>query len=307
MDKIGLINYLSLNGKDKTWAELSEMFNISNSETARNIWLRYRKTNNKIKKSENIIQLEESSKDGIHLVLGCVHVPHENKVVIDKIIQFISEYKDRIKGFHLIGDFLDLETLSSHNKNQKDLTGLTLGVEYNKGNQVLDKFDAVLPEGTQKTFIYGNHEDRYFRFVNDVNNYKIADAIKSPHEALKLKDRGYEVLTSWKEDFKQIGKYQLLHGIFCSQNPTKTHLDRLKTSCIFAHTHRVGMTFDSGNHSVNIGTLCDMKSSAFNYVSRLEKLNWKNGFGIININGNNSNAELIVVENNKFFYGGKQY
>lgn len=50
----------------------------------------------------------QQKKDGIHIVLGCVHCPHENKVLVEKLISFIKENKDKIIGFHLIGDFMDM-------------------------------------------------------------------------------------------------------------------------------------------------------------------------------------------------------
>jgi len=90
-----------------------------------------------------------------------------------------------------------------------------LGYEYKIGNQVLDLFDQVLNKDVQKTFIYGNHSARFLTYMKDIDNKKIADVIPSPEQALKLSDRGYTVMNNWKEDFLQVGPYQLFHGIYC--------------------------------------------------------------------------------------------
>lgn len=250
---------------------------------------------------------EKIKKSGIHLVLACVHVPFHNKVLLNKLLNFIEDQRDNIIGFHLIGDYLDMRSLSSYDDKTITLSGLTLGKEYKEGNRVLDLFEAVLPEDIQKTFIYGNHENRYDRYVSNVKNYKTADTIQSPYEALCLEDRGYKVLTNWQDDYFTVGKYQLFHGTTCSINPSKTNVDKLRTSCIFGHTHRINQHYEGWLHGVNIGCLADLTSDTFGYASRVEKFNWKNGFGIINVSGKYSQAEVIVCEDNGFFYQGKRY
>lgn len=248
-----------------------------------------------------------SKREGFHLVLGCVHVPFHNKVLLRKLLNMIEDQKDNILGFHLIGDFLDLKSLSSFDDKVVETSGLTLGKEYAEGNKVLDLFEAVLPKNIQKTFIYGNHEARYLKHISSIKNYKTADAISSPEQALNLEQRGYQILTDWKDDFITIGKYQVFHGIACTTNSAKTHVDKLRASCMFAHTHRIGQHYEGWLHGVNIGCLAQMDSETFTYLSRVEKSQWKNGFGIINISGDKSQAEVIVCEDNGFFYNGKKY
>lgn len=254
-----------------------------------------------------ISRKESVKKSGIHIVLGCVHVPFHNKVLLNKLLDFIEDQKDNIIGFHLIGDFMDMKSLSSHDDKTIDLSGLTLGKEYQEGNNVLDLLDEVLPDNIQKTFLYGNHEDRYLRHISNIKNYKTADAIQSPEQALNLNQRGYIVKNDWKEGYVTIGKYQLLHGISLTVNSCKTHVEKLRSSCIFAHTHKVGQYYEGWLHGVNIGHFGDENSKGFSYLSRVERAPWKNGFGIISISGKHSQAETVVCEDNGFFYNGKRY
>lgn len=260
----------------------------------------------KWKESKNITAIKRSE-DGMHIVIGCTHCPYENQELVVKLCSFISDYKHKIAGFHLIGDFMNMGALSPHNDKTVDLTGYTLGQEYFAGNKLLDVFDSVLPKNIRKTYLGGNHEFWYDRYVSNIKNFKTADALPSPYNALKLVQRGYEVKTDWKEDFFIVGSYHLIHGLYCSTNPCKAHIDKLRQNVLFAHTHRVGQHFEGKLHGMNIGTLADINSEGFKYSSRIERQAWNNGFGIINVSGNESQAELIVCNNNSFYYAGKKY
>lgn len=248
------------------------------------------------------------AKKGMHIVLSCLHVPFENKQLVKSLAEFIDDYKDRIAGFHLIGDFLDMRSLSMHDRGNVPLQGVTLGYEYKKGNAILDYFDSVLPVECQKTFLYGNHEDRFKRLgsMNEVNQY--IDALPSPEAALHLKDRGYLVKTNWREDYFKLGKLQLIHGIFCTTTAAKTHLNRMKTSVMFGHTHRVDSYYETNHGAFNIGCFADIDSEGFSYLSRIERLNWRNAFGLVHIGDEGHfQADIISCHESSFYYGGKQY
>jgi len=272
------------------WLEIANQFNVEGTNK---------------EKSDYVRRLHNKEKNkGLHLVIGCVHVPFHNEILLQKLLTFITDNKEQISGFHIVGDFLDLKSLSTHDVDVIDKTGWTLGKEYKEGNKVLDRIDAVLPEYCQKTFIYGNHSDRFNRYISNIRNYKHSDAIASPKEALKLQERGYIVYTNWKEDYVQIGKYQLFHGQFCNQNPAKTHTLKSKTSCVFFHTHRIDQYYEKGLHGINGGCLADLESPAFKYASRYERELWQNAFVVIN---DGEQAELIISNNNTFYFGGKKY
>ena len=66
------------------------------------------------------------------------------------IINLIKDLGNKIKGFHLIGDILDMNSLSAHEPNKVPLPGITLGYEYAEGNKYLDSFEQVLPKNINK-------------------------------------------------------------------------------------------------------------------------------------------------------------
>jgi hypothetical protein len=268
------------------------------------------KTLFKVKFEESWIkQPKKDTKVGIHIIAGCQHVPFQNRKMQAGLIQLIKDLGDKVKGFHLIGDTLDLNSLSAHEPNKVPLEGITLGYEYKEGNRYLDSFDKVLPNNIEKTYIWGNHEDRWRRHISDINNSKYASALPSPTEALSLEERGYKVYDNWKEDYHLLGKHlQLIHGEFCTRYPARTHMDRMKTSVMFAHTHRIDISYDGEKAGFNIGWGGDPEAPAFSYVSRLTKMNWINGFALVHIDENgNFFTQVMPVYHNKFWYNGVAY
>ena len=246
---------------------------------------------------------------GTHLVTGCNHVPFDNKNMTNGMLDLITDLGDKLKGMHLIGDFLDLNSLSSHDKGRKPLEGVTLSMEYNEGNKTLDKFDAVLPENCIKNYMYGNHEDRYIRHMGSSDNAKLGESLISPEAGLKLEKRGYNILTNWKKDKIQLGNHlDLIHGEFCNIHTAKKHLDSFRGSIMFVHTHRIQMHIESSVGGFNIGFGGDKDSPIFNYATRAMKEVWANGFALVDIDEDGFfHVTQITMFNNCFYYNGKKY
>lgn len=246
---------------------------------------------------------------GMHILMGCNHVPFENKRLHEGIIELLKDYKSELKGFHLLGDFMDINTLSSHDKGKfTAVKDLTLTEEYEAGNELLDKFEEALPEDCWKTYMYGNHEDRYNRWMSNMDNAKTP--LPSPTEALNLWDRGYQVKESWSQDYFTIGKgFDIFHGIYFSIHNAKAHLDKLRTSCAYVHTHRTQSYTEGQMGAYNLGACADFKSKAFNYATRPMKAQWSNGFGILMIdeNGDHYMTQIKVSPEGRFYFGTKQY
>lgn len=246
----------------------------------------------------------------INLVIGCVHSPFENKVVWTGVLKLIRDLGKQLQGVYLIGDILDLNSLSFHEKGRYPINidgkPLTIQREY-KMVKVFDQIDDVADKGIKKYFLYGNHETRHTRHSQIPDNDKII--IEPPEEYFRLRERGYEVKTSWKEDYFKLGEFlEVFHGEMITVNPAKRQLDKLKGSCMFAHSHRAGVHYDGSMASYNIGCLVDTKQPVFDYAGRLTKRNWINGFGQVTIDDEGYfYANIITAYRDKFFYNGKRY
>ena len=246
---------------------------------------------------------------GTHLVTGCNHIPFDNQAMTRGMIELIGDLGDKLKGLHLIGDFLDMNSLSSHDKGRKPLPGVTLSSEYKEANIVLDRIDAILPKNCEKNYMYGNHEDRYLRYMSSSDNAKLGSSLISPEEGLKLEERGYNVLTNWKKDKIKLGNHlDLIHGEFTNIHTAKKHLDSFRGSIMFVHTHRIQMHIESKVGGFNIGFGGDKDSPVFNYATRAMKETWANGFALVDIDEDGYfHVTQITMFNDCFYYNGKKY
>tara|TARA_R110000851_G_scaffold57420_2_gene133760 strand:+ start:5995 stop:7065 length:1071 start_codon:yes stop_codon:yes gene_type:complete len=264
-----------------------------------------RREQNKL--SINVPSIKDQA--GMHILLGCNHVPFHHVQLHKGIINLIKDNAHLIKGFHLLGDFLDLNPLSSHDKGKfTAIPGLTLDDEYDIGQGLLYDFDSNLPRDTWKTYLYGNHEDRYNRWMSNMDNAKTP--LISPEAGLGLIGRGYQVKTSWSQDYFTLGNdFDIFHGIYFSIHNGKAHLDKLRRSCAYVHTHRIQNYREGQMAAFNIGSCADFTSSAFNYASRPMKQQWANGFAINMIDeyGVSHITQINVNPQGKFYFGGKLY
>lgn len=244
---------------------------------------------------------------GTYLVLGCAHVPGHNESMINGITKLIGDIRN-LKGLMLIGDFLDLNSLSGHDRGRfTSVRGLTLDGEYEAGNKILNQLTGELARGAEKVYLYGNHEDRWNRYMSDMQNAKTP--LRSPKEALRLVEKGFNVFEHWSSDFVKLGNHlELLHGQYYNTHCAKQHIDKLRGSVVFAHTHRVQMYVEGKTAGFNIGWGGDVSHPFFNYAERGTKSQWQNGFALVTIdNEGNYYVQQIFHHNNKFIYNGKSY
>lgn len=243
---------------------------------------------------------------GTYLVLGCMHVPFHNKNMTSAVLSLMEE-KD-FSGLILNGDFLDCNTLSSHDKGKfTAVPGLTLTKEYEEGNIVMDKLLERLPKDALKVYMYGNHEDRYGRFIADMQNAKTPP--KSPKEGLNLDERGFLTMDDYSSNYFTLGKHlDVIHGIFYNDHSAKKHIDRFRGSVLFAHTHRIQSYIEGNTGGFNIGWGGDKEAPAFRYADRATKASWQNGFAVVTIDKEGDYyVEQVICVNGRFVYGGNPY
>lgn len=318
------------NKPNLTWEEIGQLIELS-GEGARGAWKRYRQEEKALseaveeyvdnfearvtEKPVEIVEIEpvklnksHFTKEGIHVVSGCWHVPFADKQLVAGFMELLQDLGDKVVSFHLAGDFLDLNSLSSHDKGKfTAIPGLSLTDEYAAGNVILDQIDAILPKDCEKSYLWGNHCFRAKRWMGDMQNAKTP--IPMPTEALKLYERGYNVHENWDNDYIKLGDHlMVLHGIYWNQYSAKKHLDVLRTSCLYYHTHRI-QSYVEGNHAAfNGGFMGDLKSPAFNYASMGMKSQWQNGFNLVYVDSKGDFfMQQIIVCNGKFVYGNKIY
>ena len=243
------------------------------------------------------------------IVISDVHRPFHNQTLWNKLLQLINDMGSSLYGIVIAGDYLDLYTLGSYNNESlANLSNITLQDEYLDGLQGIDEINSAF-KGAKKLFLFGNHEDRYFRHIKEKDNAKYGGALINPIEALYLHERGWITKTDWQSDYFTLGKHlDIVHGVYTSIHAAKAHLDKTQHSVMFGHTHRV-QCFHQGNRAAfNIGGLYDIKSKGFNYMPRFQRQLWANGFALVNVTDNGDfYVEQVNVWADKFLANGKMY
>lgn len=317
---------------NNTYRQIAEFCNAPSDEAVRSFWRRNKSLFEKetlnhkwdalveemdnyndridgfeVKVTNKPVEIVDTNMPKIHVVIGCCHIPFHDKKLMEAFIEFLGDNATEIASLNIIGDFLDLNTLSSHDKGKfTAIKGLTLDQEYDAGNDILDIFDDILPKSCVKRFLFGNHEARYFRWMANTDNAKTP--LVSPTDGLRLRERGYEVKEDWMQDFITLGHLDLMHGIFYNVHSAKTHLDRFRCSVAYVHTHRIQSFIEGDMGAWNLGWMGDVNSLAFSYASRATKSQWKTGFGVVSVEKDNTYyVNQIIANNGKFVYGGKIY
>ena len=253
------------------------------------------------------VKIETTEAPQMWVIIGCVHRPFHDKIVWDKFLKFLFDNRKSITGVIINGDYLDLRSLSSHDDYIPE--GIDLSVEYSDGLQGIQDIEDQLQKGIKKYFIYGNHEDRFFRDKNSIRKY--GASLPSPHEALELPQRGWEIIEDWKNGYITLGNdLDVFHGVKVGMNAAKDQLNALPTrSHIFNHTHRFGSYSNKTNTAYNIGCMIDFESDAFKYVDRGVRAAWSKGFAVAYIDpkGNHHVNPIKIDKDKTFFFQGRVY
>lgn len=253
-----------------------------------------------IGKDRKSLKRAANSSGELYVVLPDAHYPFQNQQLMEKVFRCIED--NAVAGVVILGDWLDLYTLGGYNADSLGLLrNISLDEEYESGLNGLLELEKVLPEDARRMFLYGNHEDRYFREINKRDNAKYGSSLQHPTKALQLLELGYEVKMNWKDDFFTVGDIDILHGTYFNVHVAKKHLDMHGRSCMMGHTHRIQSHLTRHEAAYNIGTLCDLTHPAFGYMPRMSREQWANGFSFINVIDGKSHIEQIVVRGNGCF------
>lgn len=246
---------------------------------------------------------------GLYVSIGCAHAPFHLQPAFKAVQQLLHDNKSQIVGLVLAGDFLDMNSLSSHDKGRKPLPGVTLDWEYAESEVLLSSLLDPLASNIEKVYIFGNHEDRYHRYMSDIDNSKLGSSLEGPISGLKLVDKGFHIYENWKEDYITLGHHlQVSHGEFFNVHSAKKHIDTYRKSVLYYHTHRVQQYIEGAVGGYNGGSMADFNAPVFGYASRAMKNSWLNGFNAVHIDEQGFyHIQQIVCYNNSFVFGNKIY
>jgi len=221
-------------------------------------------------------------KKGRAIVLPDLHVPYQD----DKTLKAVEKYMtDNTWDYYiLLGDFMDLDCISSHNKNNlRQVEGKRIWEDYRIGNSILDRHQKIIKKKNPKAkFIYieGNHEYRIERYI-DANPQ--LEGMVEFEIGLNLKERGFKIVRSYtKGDVFKLGKAMFHHGQYITKYHANKMAEAYDGSVFYGHTHDVQqysrVTFGSDNTTVgqSLGCLCKYEQS---YMQKRPS-KWQHAFGV---------------------------
>lgn len=256
---------------------------------------------------------KEGTEPFFSINLGCYHFPFHDKAQWEATVRLIHWLGDRVTlDLNLVGDMMDMNSISRHGKGKKaKIAGLTLSEEYQEGNKELDKLNGATIR--KKRYLYGNHENWYYVHMSEIDNAKLGeDVIKSPKEALKLEERGFEVFTDYVNDRFQIGNLIVTHGSYFNTHAALKHLEAFKQNVLFFHTHRMQSFTDSGRDGTitgyNGGCGVHRTSQVFNYADQATRTRWEQGLSVTFTDElGHTHVDLLHWKNERFIYMGHQF
>lgn len=250
---------------------------------------------NKLKASEVLERI---------LFIPDCHFPYQDVLAFD----LMMDAAKRFKPDHVIicGDFIDMYSVSSHDKNPKRAGKLE--EEISSSVEALWKIKEL--GAKNNVFVAGNHEDRLTRYLMQ----------KAPelYDLLNIKsvlalDKMKFTYIPYRQHYK-LGKVYITHDTGkAGYNAHKQALDAFHRSVVIGHTHRIGYMVqgdaDGDKHvGAMFGWLGDVKQ--VDYMHNINAIkDWSLGFGIGYLNPKNGYVYLapIPIVNYSCVVEGKLY
>jgi len=263
--------------------KVDEKFNIEwyqfDSERVRNVKRKFEKQvlNEKTDEIINKINAHTTSHTDIHinknkiLILNDLHFPFNREDILD----VVEKHKNEIKALILGGDILDCYEVSSFS----NLGDYPIEEELVYALDILKKIKNILPTDVKIILIYGNHEERWTRFIakQQIKGfYKFID----PHVLQMLKE-GFTLYENGKQEvYKGIDDLIIINNwyvnindklIVCHpKNFSRVHIKNAKMAIehfiyrnekfacvVVAHNHHQGEAPNYlGKYGVESGCMC---------------------------------------------------
>lgn len=222
-----------------------------------------------------------SSKPRIeHVIyLPDIHVPVEDKETMAAVEAYMADHHwdEIIYG----GDFLNMDSISSHNENNlRAIAATSIYDEAKAGNVMLNRHERITPTCKRRTFLTGNHENRIERYINA--NPQLRGLIEVD-KLLKLEKRGYKYVPFWeKGKTHRVGKAVFIHGEYTNAHHAAATVGAYGTNVFYGHTHDIQSHSKTtkGNNKTKIGQSLGCLLAYSQEYMRGTPSKWQQGFGV---------------------------
>jgi len=219
------------------------------------------------------------------LLLPDMHVPYQDRRAWRLVMQVASALQ--VAWVTILGDFLDCYALSSHSKDPARAARGTLLHEAAEGRRVLRELELKVPAGTlphvgaRRKFLFGNHEVRLERYVQD--NAPALKGVTSIDALLQLTKHGWAV-TPYKQHTRS-GKLYQTHDVGKSGPGSAQHaVNVFQHNVVVGHTHHFEHVIEGNAEGVphmglTLGWLGDVRK--VDYMHRIKaRRKWVQMFGL---------------------------
>lgn len=255
--------------------------------------------------------------DGMRIVvLPDIHAPAHNKRLMWAIKKFLAWYKPHI--LISIGDLADIFALSRHPKPLRGVTNAQK--EFEDTRRLWDELVEI--SGAAWSFIIlGNHEDRCYRFLQDLAPQLGSIVDPNSREPFSFHAQlgytandnitflyGTEERGGFEGGLLLNNDLGMHHGIVIRPKPGASPLadmDRWMWSIMHGHTHRMGLVARDVNPSddmvagvlrgFELGMLVDMDHSYMAYAKQMFP-NWHPGFGVLRVHNGVVHMQAVPIQ-----------
>lgn len=233
------------------------------------------------------------------LFIPDTHVPYHDKKAFNLMLKAMKDFKP--DHSIILGDFMDMYSVSSHSKDPK--RSLDLKGEVDGTKEALRQVKAL--GAKNNVFVSGNHEDRLERYLRD-KAPELYEFISIP-EVLELNKMGFKYVP-YKDHYK-LGKLNVTHDT--GQAGRYAHykaMDSFQHNVIIGHTHRLGYAVEGnaqGERHVTamFGWLGDVEATDYMHKIKYTR-DWSHGFGIGYLDKETNVVYVVPVP---IINHGKQY
>lgn len=255
--------------------------------------------------------LDVNLSNGAHvkttLIVPDCHHPFVDRKAWDLLLKVgISQ---KIDTLVIIGDFGDFLSVTSHAKSAEQRKYM-LADELTVCNEALRELEAV--KAKKKIFVMGNHEDRFSRYITERCPELHGLYGTDVQSALRLRDRGYEVVP-YRAHIYRDGIYYTHDTGTAGLNAHRSSLQKYQRNVVIGHTHRIGYEAKRTiSGQVTAGFMCGWLGDASLCAGYMHCSNaatdWTLGFGMAYSDGTNSHIVPVVIqEDYSCVVGGKLY
>ncbi len=173
------------------------------------------------------------------IVLPDIHIPLEDKRSLLAVEKMMADF--RFDGWLQLGDFMDFDCISSHNKNNlRAVEGKRLMLDYEHAAKFLDRHQAIIRANNKNAefvILEGNHSFRVERYIDA--NPALEGMVEVP-TALEFDRRRIKWVPYWSKGttFK-IGKATFIHGRYGGEHHAKKHVNKFGCNIFYGHIHDV--------------------------------------------------------------------